>query len=193
MLGLAQSRCTDVKAHARFENGGRVAAFTLYQSGTWPRGMIGPVELFWQSPTSTPSPRRTIWLRFHPSIFEEAYSAIKASIANHVVQRVAAEDVVQMRDLRGEINAFEIMGPNAARVLRGVMTLCKGVKGAKRQVGDVEATLTTVLGRIAVARNRRKCPTRARSIIASVRPQIEVRGRQAELTVAFLPKMYIAK
>jgi ribonuclease P/MRP protein subunit POP1 len=150
-LGRIKVRYEAIIADKRFESGGRVASFTLYHSGTWPRGMIGHVELLWQPTseaptTSTSGLRRTVWLRLHPAIFEEAYSAVKASIANHVLQRATAEDIVQMRDLRGEINAFEIMGPNAARVLRGVLTLCKVEKGVKRQVDMRQVTTDSSSG-----------------------------------------------
>jgi ribonuclease P/MRP protein subunit POP1 len=54
-----------------------------------------------------------IWIRIHPSIFEEAFAAIRS--------------VGVVRDLRGELDSFELVGPMSAdvlsRVLRPVKTL----------------------------------------------------------------------
>lgn len=45
--------------------------------------------------------------------------------------------MVQLKDLRGEIDSFEIMGPKAARVLRRILRLVKSENKEKTQVGHM--------------------------------------------------------
>lgn len=42
--------------------------------------------------------------------------------------------MVQLRDLHGEIDSFEILGPKAARILRRILRLVKSETKEKTQV-----------------------------------------------------------
>lgn len=103
--------------------------------------MIGPVEIIWQ-PNEDKESQRTIWLRVHPSIHTEVHDALVALLSSSEFQEQAASSstsisnpVIQLKDLRGEIDSFEIMGPQAARVLRRILRLVKSENSEKIRVG----------------------------------------------------------
>ena len=118
----------------------------LYHYITFPRGLIGPADLLWRpiDPSESHEPRQ-MWLRIHPSIFEETWQAIKTAISQLVLDRrsqpgpssMCDEVAIQMRDLRSEVEAFEIMGPRAGLVLRRVLRVCRGESAAKLEVSLV--------------------------------------------------------
>ncbi|GLB38480.1 putative POP1-domain-containing protein [Lyophyllum shimeji] len=81
-----------------------------------------------QTQVLPPSPEtiRFVWLRSHPSSYEDVLSALKTStsLALDAVKREheGKEFEVELADLRGQVNAFEIMGPKANQVLRGALS-----------------------------------------------------------------------
>ncbi len=118
-----------------------MAKTSLYHYDQFPNGLIGSVEIIWQSEGSIND--RKLWFRLHPSIFQEAWDALKAVIkrlllfATNEAGRSAQldyGDALHMRDLRGEVNAFEIMGPLAGNVVRRVLRICKDEVDAKQRV-----------------------------------------------------------
>jgi len=127
----------------RYELGGRMGDTMLYHREGFPPRLIGPVEILWEPHTG--HNERRIWLRLHPSIFEEAWDALKAAstIISSATSNEASSschdqpDMVsafQMRDLREDIDAFEILGPKAGLVLRRVLRLCRDEVPGKAQV-----------------------------------------------------------
>ena len=91
-------------------------------------------------------PLRQLWIRFHPISHAEVWGALRSSITSVLTeirneQAAAAQSLVsktkgkgkerevdagpevtiEMSDRREEVNAFEIMGPKSARVLKGAL------------------------------------------------------------------------
>ena len=102
----------------------------LHRYKQWPLGMIGPAEVLWQ-PSSSPGATKKVWIRFHPAMFLEAWEAIRSSVSgwydqgSSSGQKRGKDGTIVMKDLRGDICAFELMGPRSASVLRGVIGLVK--------------------------------------------------------------------
>lgn len=74
-------------------------------------------------PDDTP---RIVWIRSHPSVFDDVFSALQISAStivdvakNHGRQGVE----IELADLRGAVNVFEIMGDKANQVLKGALSL----------------------------------------------------------------------
>lgn len=89
----------------RFEEGSHSAHVNLYAPGQFPRCLIGPAELLW---LPSQSARATVWVRVHPSIFQETWAALACPL-------------VQRRDLRTELESFDIMGPlSGSTILRSL-------------------------------------------------------------------------
>ncbi|KAG5642672.1 hypothetical protein DXG03_002356 [Asterophora parasitica] len=69
---------------------------------------------------------RVVWLRVHPSAYEEVLSSLQAStsLSLDAARRESGgkEIEVEIADLRGQVNAFEIMGPKSNQVLRGALS-----------------------------------------------------------------------
>ena len=119
-----------------------MAKTMLYSCDMYPRGLVGPVEILWQ-PDEGMNGERTLWIRIHPSIFQESWDTLKSvfKLLSLVSpddagpsNEVALESTIRMRDLRGEVDAFEIMGPLAGSVLRRVFRVCKNEEQSKHQV-----------------------------------------------------------
>ncbi|KAF8225887.1 POP1-domain-containing protein [Tricholoma matsutake] len=70
---------------------------------------------------------RVVWLRSHPSVFNEVFSSLQAAASSvlDAAKRSMGEEEkdidVQLSDLRGQINVFEIMGPKSSQVLKGAL------------------------------------------------------------------------
>lgn len=75
-----------------------------------------------------PAVSRVVWLRSHPSMFDEVFSSLQtaASLTLDAAKRNAGGHTVdfdvEIADLRGHVNVFEIMGPKANQVLKGAMS-----------------------------------------------------------------------
>ncbi|OXG28540.1 ribonuclease P/MRP protein subunit POP1 [Cryptococcus neoformans Bt120] len=142
----------------KFENGSRVAEVLVYQPESFPRGLIGPAEILWQPLTQDKSPHndaRRIWIRVHPSIFDQVFSTLKAVSGNTLAEENLSKRVqaLQLRDLRGELESFEIMGPKSGEVLRRVLRLCKSEKGVKSKFFDALGDPAEVPSRTIVGLN----------------------------------------
>ncbi|WVQ77825.1 hypothetical protein IAR50_007516 [Cryptococcus sp. DSM 104548] len=128
---------TDGKfAGEMFESGSRVAGVSFYQYGTFPQGLIGPGEIIWQPKTQAEGDRK-VWIRLHPSIFNDIWTLFKSTslhISSEAGSSCNASQGLQIRDLREELEALEIMGPKSGEVLRRVLRLCKTDKGLKHRV-----------------------------------------------------------
>jgi ribonuclease P/MRP protein subunit POP1 len=144
----------------RYENGTRMGKTVLYRYKQWPFAMIGPVEILWQ-PTPTPTrstmgtePMKKVWIRFHPGMFEEAWESIRTGVQGWYQQGTSSylpesgsgsgpegnegKRGIRMKDLRGELCVFELMGPRSVLVLKGVLGLVKDqqVGGSSEDKGE---------------------------------------------------------
>lgn len=110
----------------RHENGSLVAHTTLHWPSQFPRRLIGPVEVLWE-PQLQQAGRRRVWIRIHPSIFEEALTAIREAVAD-------GPSDVEVKDLEDALESFEIMGPLAGHVLSRILSLSgPSISEKKRQ------------------------------------------------------------
>ncbi|WVQ79961.1 hypothetical protein IAT38_002062 [Cryptococcus sp. DSM 104549] len=120
----------------KFESGARAARVMLYQPDAFPRGLLGPAEILWH-PSATPSPTtRRIWIRLHPAIFNPVWDALKVVSGRQASTAGSSKnsrDPLQIKDLRGELEGLEIMGPKSGEILRRVLRLCKSEKGDKAE------------------------------------------------------------
>jgi ribonuclease P/MRP protein subunit POP1 len=72
---------------------------------------------------------RTVWIRSHPAVFDEVFSALQtsASVTLDAIRQssgatIAASTEIEIADLREHVNVFEIMGPKSNQVLKGALT-----------------------------------------------------------------------
>lgn len=70
---------------------------------------------------------RSVWLRFHPSAHTEVLdtlrSAASQTLASYKAIQGNVEEVnLEISDLKGHLNAFEIMGPKASQVIKGALS-----------------------------------------------------------------------
>uniref|UniRef100_D8Q015 Pop1 N-terminal domain-containing protein n=1 Tax=Schizophyllum commune (strain H4-8 / FGSC 9210) TaxID=578458 RepID=D8Q015_SCHCM len=78
------------------------------------------------TPASPAAETRTLWLRCHADAFQWVFQILQRSITfaldtfNKAHPDEPSQDV-EIADLRGEVNIFEIMGPQANQVLRGAL------------------------------------------------------------------------
>jgi hypothetical protein len=130
----------------RYNSGARACQTYIYEAGQWPRGLIAPATVIWRPETSTmaevpteiapsfscpsSSGARVLWIRVHPAALENVMVALKA--AN---QKVPASDQVEITDLSGDVNSFELVGPRTSQVIHGVFKLAS----AEHEVKKVKA------------------------------------------------------
>jgi ribonuclease P/MRP protein subunit POP1 len=76
---------------------------------------------------SSPSDTRSVWVRFHPSVFMEVFEILKEA-ASRTLQNYKEQNgdmpeaVLELINMQGLLNVFEIMGPKASQVIKGVLT-----------------------------------------------------------------------
>ncbi|WVQ99709.1 hypothetical protein IAU59_006850 [Kwoniella sp. CBS 9459] len=157
ILALLSRISTGSLAGTKYEDGSRVAKITLYHFDSFPTGLIGPAEVLWYPSGNGPLARqpsksetRRLWIRIHPSIYNETWDTLKHAISqirqgpvcpsassnsSSSSSRVAANafSTLQIRDLREEINSLDIVGPRAGRTLRRVLRVCRSEQGMKKQ------------------------------------------------------------
>lgn len=115
---------------ARYLTGARACEALLYMPHSYPYDLVGPVTIIWR-PVMPPgkddlghSPR-TVWFICHPSISEGAFRALVVS-SSFVVEASESDNKrkhrVEVADLRGKFNIFELMGPKSSQVIKGALT-----------------------------------------------------------------------
>ncbi|KAK0201890.1 POP1-domain-containing protein [Desarmillaria ectypa] len=69
---------------------------------------------------------RVVWIRSHPATHDEVFNALQTA-ASSVLDEIKKESTsdqavdVEIADLRGKVNIFEIMGPKSSQVLKGAL------------------------------------------------------------------------
>ncbi|KIK69651.1 hypothetical protein GYMLUDRAFT_212368 [Collybiopsis luxurians FD-317 M1] len=129
----------------RFTSGARVSKTFIYEPNAYPHGLICPIHVMWRArlpvnPVMSKSQKgkgkekqaqsdslkdlRTVWIRFHPCVFSEVFSALRTSISYvlEVSRKQGSEVEIELADIRGDIGIFEIMGPKSNQVLRGALS-----------------------------------------------------------------------
>lgn len=109
----------------RYESGSHSAKVDIYYLDKYPLHLIGPIEIIWKSSLND---SRRIWLRIHPSIYNEVWDAIKDGMNK------LSNPQITMLDLRGDIESFEITGPRAGKVLKRILRVCRSENGVKKNV-----------------------------------------------------------
>jgi hypothetical protein len=79
----------------------------------------------------------TVWIRIHPAGYSTAFDALNKSAG--IVSRSAegvngtSTSVVEVIDLRNEINAFEISGPRSNQLIWKTLTLVPGTASKEQE------------------------------------------------------------
>lgn len=122
--------------------GSRTIETHLYRPGSYPFDLIAPISILWQ-PITLPTnevqalddaPRheakdaiRVVWLMIHPAVYDDASTALQyaAKLAldsdKQLNPRVDGEYEIEIADLRGQLNIFELMGPRTNQVIKGAL------------------------------------------------------------------------
>lgn len=85
--------------------------------------------------------QRSLWLRIHPGAYDAASSTLtRAAMRVLATAKEAGEPAaeIEIADLRGHVNAFELTGPKSSQVIHGVMKLVSEDK--RKDVKEVCAT-----------------------------------------------------
>jgi ribonuclease P/MRP protein subunit POP1 len=110
--------------------GARTCEAVLYMPNSYPYDLIGPITIIWRPTTSTDSGSpsyspRTVWIICHPSIFESAFRSLVVS-SSFAVEASGSDSKrrpkVEVADLRGKFNIFELVGPKSSQVIKGALT-----------------------------------------------------------------------
>ncbi|KAK4048654.1 Ribonucleases P/MRP protein subunit pop1 [Microbotryomycetes sp. JL201] len=106
-------------ASKRFAQGQREYSTVLYHPNQKPARQIGPIALIWNTSAAEGHVYRQVILRFHPSMAQEAKTAIdQAARANVVSQQNSAVTVTAHER---EFLTFEVTGKRANEVVKGVL------------------------------------------------------------------------
>ena len=111
----------------RYLTGSRACEALLYMPNSYPYNLIGPVTILWRPadpPDSDDFALRTVWVVCHPSIFESTFRSLTVS-SSFAVEASGSHDKgrhkVEVVDLRGKFNIFELMGPKSSQVIKGTL------------------------------------------------------------------------
>ncbi|KAL0580130.1 Ribonucleases P/MRP protein subunit pop1 [Marasmius crinis-equi] len=130
----------------RYIGGSRAGDFDFYEPAMYPYKFIGPTTIMWRPPPATQPqkvapgfgvkkgkgkekekakdesklPVKTAWIRCHPGLFDDIFSALRT--ATSVTLCGTSEIEVEIADLRGTVNIFEVIGPKASQVIKGALS-----------------------------------------------------------------------
>lgn len=130
-IDIVLSQCCDPSGPLKtLSNGSRACHTHIYQPGQFPLGLICPVTVLWRPVSeqdSASNNMRTLWIQCHPAPFSTVYAALHTSISDALEQLQAGSPTsapvegVEMADLRGRVNVFDIVGPRSSQVLHGAL------------------------------------------------------------------------
>lgn len=92
---------------------------------------------------------RTVWIRSHPAMFEQVQDAVQTAVAKILAEINRHADpptseqpaeTIEIRDLKDEMNAFDLIGPQSTAILQGVLNLVKDHGINSREKIDVSQT-----------------------------------------------------
>ncbi|PVG00267.1 POP1-domain-containing protein [Serendipita vermifera] len=139
----------------RYSNGSRMCSTEMYDDAAYPFRFIAPVRILWRPDSEKdPGPPKekdfrdldpklgdvhTIWLFIHPATYERASAALTSATISimNIEYRLGMHEFekdkdtgkcraqVEIADLRGHFNVFDIMGPKSSQVIHGAFTLEK--------------------------------------------------------------------
>ena len=142
-------------AGSKFESGTKAARIDMYHTEAYPLHLIGPAEIIWQAPSNPNTANRRIWLRLHPAIFSEVWDEFKIAclVPNTSSSTTSTAVPLQIRDLRSEIDSFELTGPLSGRVLKRILRVCHGEEAEKQgfyaALGNLRSTSALPEGLVA--------------------------------------------
>ncbi|KAG8735621.1 hypothetical protein FRC10_010354, partial [Ceratobasidium sp. 414] len=139
----------------RYTSGVRICSTHLYETDSWPKGLVAPVTILWRPSVSRPKSSessstvqnpsagqetRTLWIRVHPASLGRVIESLKSAHKQILTSQL------EIADLSGDLNAFELVGPRTNQIIHGAFHLANNERG----VGKVfckpivdEATLLT--------------------------------------------------
>ena len=97
---------------------------------SYPYDLVGPVTIIWRpamplDKDDSGSSPRTVWFICHPSISEGAFRTLVVS-SSFAVEASESDNKrkhrIEVVDLRGKFNIFELMGPKSSQVIKGALT-----------------------------------------------------------------------
>jgi ribonuclease P/MRP protein subunit POP1 len=148
LLRVLQRITAGAFAGAKYESGAKSARVDVYHTDAYPLNLIGPAEVIWQPLEENKKGKgngekdaddRRLWIRFHPSIFDQLWQELKTAAIprsdSSSTQRAVAQ--LQIRDLRGEIDSFELTGPKSGQVLKRILRVCNDETTEKKAFFDV--------------------------------------------------------
>lgn len=147
----------------RYLSGTRTFETHIYKRNAYPYDLITPLTVIWkpQSQSSTdkkgkgkevmgasaiqskPSDIRSVWLRFHPSVHTTVLDILKEAASYTLAEHKRShedspETKVDIINLQGRFNVFEIMGPRSSQVIHGCLTPDRSEDRAEfSQVGPI--------------------------------------------------------
>jgi hypothetical protein len=89
---------------------------------------------------------RTVWIWSHPAMFEQVQDALQTATAKVLAEvdhqtgpssSMKPVETIEIRDLKGEINAFDLTGPKSTAILQGVLNPVKDDSTNSREKIDV--------------------------------------------------------
>ncbi|KAF9267501.1 POP1-domain-containing protein [Marasmius fiardii PR-910] len=143
------------KRFPRYAGGSRALDLDFYAPGLYPFKLVGPVTIIWRPPPRASNDNnekgkgksqgeldKTAWIFCHPGMFDDIFSALRTATSTALSLTSGME--VELADLRGQLNAFELMGPNCSQVLKGALTPAMDGEGKEfKEFWDYLDTLQT--------------------------------------------------
>lgn len=151
----------------RYTTGSRSCTTDFYKPNMYPFELIGPVEIIWKSyhafnsllKSSPPidgnetgggkgkqkeaqkstTPRRTVWIRCHPLIYNDIMESMKLAVRDTVfaAQQEKKTVKIEVADLRDQFNIFELVGPKTNQVIHGALKPVESDIGSEFKKVDV--------------------------------------------------------
>lgn len=133
----------------RYLSGSRVLETHIYKRQSYPYDLVAPLTVIWRPQTQTSSPTdrkgkarqtnnfsstqgtvlstRSVWLRFHPSVHTVVFDTLKEATSYSLSEYRSLHGdsegaTIEIVNLQGLVNVFEIMGPKSSQVIKGALS-----------------------------------------------------------------------
>ncbi|KAH6577999.1 hypothetical protein BASA62_000522 [Batrachochytrium salamandrivorans] len=111
-------------AHKDYLTGSRHLITFFHESGAYPGGAVGLVQLLWnpsdESVHSVHTGERTVWIFIHPSIYEKILKLLQLGSTSPAFSATP----ISVTGLKGEFVRFEFCGPRSQAILSDCLQLC---------------------------------------------------------------------